>query len=297
MGWNYHIGMKLTLIPAGEFQMGGRESAEQTAALLNKDLGEAIGTGICDNEYPQHHVRITRPFFLGTYHLTRGQFRQFVVATKYKTDAEKDGKGAWGYTGEVLDERVKFSWQNTGFEQPDDHPVVNVSWNDALAFCQWLSRKEGKTYRLPTEAEWEYACRAGTTTLYSCGNDPETLAQVGNVLDATAKAKFPYLTSAIKASDGYAFTAPVGHFRSNAFGLFDMHGNAWQWCADRYDAAYYAASPADDPQGPHLGSEHVFRGGSWYDWAGCCRSAYRCGLTPEARCVNLGFRVARIAVE
>ena len=169
--------------------------------------------------------------------------------------------------------------------------MVNVSWNDAVAFCQWLSRKEGKTYRLPTEAEWEYACRAGTTTLYYSGDEPETLAQVGNVRDAKAKAKFADWTSTIKASDGFVFTAPVGKFRSNAFGLFDMHGNACQWCADWYDAAYYAASPTDDPQGPHSGSDRAFRGGSWYDWAGCCRSAYRYGLTPEVRCINVGFRV------
>ena len=137
----------------------------------------------------------------------------------------------------------KYSWRNAGFEQTDEHPVVNVSWNDAVAFCKWLSRKEGKTYRLPTEAEWEYACRAGTTTRYYSGDDPETLAKVGNVADATAKAKFANWKYTIKASDGYVFTAPVGQFTPNAFGLYDMHGNAWQWCADRYGKEYYAMSP------------------------------------------------------
>ncbi len=112
--------------------------------------------------------------------------------------------------------------------------MVNVSWNDAVAFCKWLSKKEGNTYRLPTEAEWEYACRAGTTTRYYSGDDPETLAKVGNVADATAKAKFPDWKYTIKASDGYVFTSPVGSFQPNAFGLYDMHGNAWQWCADWY---------------------------------------------------------------
>ena len=114
--------------------------------------------------------------------------------------------------------------------------MVCVSWNDAVAFCKWLSRKEGKTYRLPTEAEWEYACRAGTTTRYWSGDDPETLAKVGNVADATAKAKFANWKYTIKASDGYVFTATVGQFTPNAFGLYDMHGNAWQWCADRCGA-------------------------------------------------------------
>ena len=106
-----------------------------------------------------------------------------------------------------------------------------MSWNDAGAFCRWLSRKDGKTYRLPTEAEWEYACRAGTTRAYSSGDDPEMLAKVGNVADAALKAKFPDREYGIHASDGYVFTAPAGSFQPNAFGLYDMHGNAWQWCA------------------------------------------------------------------
>ena len=131
--------------------------------------------------------------------------------------------------------------------------MVNVSWNDAVAFCKWLSRKEGKSYRLPTEAEWEYACRAGTTTRYHSGDDPETLAKVANVADATAKAKFPAWKWTIKASDGYVFTAPVGQFKPNAFGLYDMHGNARQWCADWYGGDYYGKSPVDDPNRPRHG--------------------------------------------
>ena len=114
-------------------------------------------------------------------------------------------------------------------------------------------QKENKSYRLPTEAEWEYACRAGTTTRYFSGDDPETLAKVGNVADGTYKATFPQDKFTIKASDGYVFTAPVGQFKSNAFGLYDMHGNAWQWCADWCGDDYYGKSPADDPKGPHTG--------------------------------------------
>ena len=162
-----------------------------------------------------------------------------------------------------------------GFEQTDEHPVVNVSWNDAVAFCKWLNRKEGKTYRLPTEAEWEYACRAGTTTRYYSGDDPETLAKVGNVADAALKAKFPDWQYTIKANDGYVFTAPVGKFTPNAFGLYDMHGNAWQWCTDWYGAEYYARSPIDDPTGPDSGAVHVLRGGSWFVRPFFSRSATR----------------------
>ena len=155
--------------------------------------------------------------------------------------------------------------------------MVNVSWNDAVAFCKWLSKKEGKTYRLPTEAEWEYACRAGTTTRYYSGDDPETLAKVGNVADATFKANFPDWKYTIKANDGYVFTAPVGKFKPNAFGLYDMHGNAWQWCADRYGADYYAASALDDPTGPDSGPCRVLRGGSWFNGPIYARSADRSG--------------------
>ena len=208
------VKMEMVLIPAGEFMMGSGESAEATAAFFNKTYGEdLLKADFFKDEHPQHRVRITKPFYLGTYHVTRGQFRQFVADTGYKTDAEKGEKpGAWGWDPDKKEFgfNEKYSWRNAGFEQTDEHPVVNVSWNDAVAFCKWLSRKEGKTYRLPTEAEWEYACRAGTTTRYYSGDDPETLAKVGNVADATAKAKFPDWKYTIKASDGYVFTAPGG---------------------------------------------------------------------------------------
>ena len=233
---------------------------------------------------------------MGTYHVTRGQFRQFVKDSGYKTDAEKgEEPGAFGWNPEKrrFEFNKEYSWRNAGFEQTDEHPVVNVSWNDAVAFCKWLSKKEGKTYRLPTEAEWEYACRAGTTTRYYSGDDPETLAKVGNVADATAKAKFPDWKWTIKASDGYVFTAPVGQFKPNAFGLYDMHGNAWQWCADWYGDEYYAKSPADDPTGPDAGDVRVLRGGSWAHRPLFTRSAIASGIPPDSRNNFAGFRVAR----
>ena len=277
--------------------MGSGESAEATAAFFNKTYGEDLLTAdFFKDEHPQHRVRITKPFYLGTYHVTRGQFRQFVEDTGYKTDAEKGEKpGAWGWDPDkkAFGFNEKYSWRNAGFEQTDEHPVVNVSWNDAVAFCKWLSKKEGKTYRLPTEAEWEYACRAGTTTRYYSGDDPETLAKVGNVADAAAKAKFPDWKYTIKASDGYVFTAPVGKFKPNAFGLYDMHGNAWQWCADWYGAEYYAKSPADDPTGPDSGDDRVLRGGSWDIGPDDARSADRFGYWPSDRVDDTGFRVAR----
>ncbi len=171
--------------------------------------------------------------------------------------------------------------------------------------------------RLPTEAEWEYACRAGTTTRFYSGDDPETMAKIGNVADAALKAKFPDWTGGIKASDGFVFTAPVGKFTPNAFGLYDMLGNAQQWCADRYSEEYYATSPVDDPPGPDsradrvlpatpvdligphhpagtvVEADHVLRGGSWRDWAVGTRSARRLGRPRWYRDYETGFRVAR----
>ncbi|MCA9221053.1 MAG: formylglycine-generating enzyme family protein, partial [Planctomycetales bacterium] len=233
-------GISLVLIPPGEFAMGSTQSErERMLRLFPSTKAEDYA------DETQHQVRITQPFYLSAHEVTVGQFRQFVSETSYRTEAETDGEGGYGWNeaeGKFEGPDVKYNWRNTGFPQDDNHPVVNVSWNDAQKFCQWLSRKEGQTYGLPTEAQWEYSCRGGTTTAWSSGDDPETLAQVGNVADGTAKAKYPSL-STIAAKDGYVFTAPVGRFRGNSFGLFDMHGNVWEWCQDGYDANYYAVSP------------------------------------------------------
>jgi formylglycine-generating enzyme required for sulfatase activity/serine/threonine protein kinase len=269
------IGMTLKRIPAGMFLMGSPEWEGDT------------------DEHPQHEVRITRPFYLGVTEVTRGQFRLFLDETGYKTEAEKDGNGGYGWNeeGKKFEWNPRFTWQNPGFEQTDEHPVVNVSWNDAQEFTTWLSQKEGKTYRLPTEAEWEYACRAGTKTAHFSGDDAETLAAFGNIADGTAKAKYPELPT-IAARDGYIYTAPVGRFRTNAFGLYDTHGNVWEWCQDVYDEEYYKRSPVDDPPGPLGSSLRVHRGGSWCDRPRYCRSADRGGNGPAHRASGVGFRLA-----
>ncbi|MGA2704486.1 MAG: formylglycine-generating enzyme family protein [Isosphaeraceae bacterium] len=272
------IGMELVRIEPGEFLMGSPDSDLYAKA----------------DEKPPHRMRITRPFYLGKYEVTVGQFRRFVDDSGYQTEAEKDGKGGYGLNEAAnrFEQAPRYTWREAGFEQTDLHPVVNVSWNDAVAFAEWLGKKEGKTYRLPTEAEWEYACRAGTTTRYWSGDDAETLAAVANVADGTAKAKFPQWET-ISGFDGFVYTAPVGKFRANAFGMYDMHGNVWEWCWDWYSADYYKEPPVDDPRGPSQASDRVVRGGSWYDDPRFVRSANRLWDAPGIRSGNLGFRVAR----
>jgi formylglycine-generating enzyme required for sulfatase activity len=288
--------MKLVLVPAGNFMMGNSHTPRDEFTLMRRYYEYANRNSYHD-EYPQHRVRITRPFYLGAYHVTVGQFRRFVEDTGYQTDAERDKKeGGIGFDrkkGNFISS-PQYSWRNVGFPQTDDHPVLNVSWNDAVAFCKWLSGKEGKTYRLPTEAEWEYACRAGTTTRYYNGDDPEELAQVANIADATEHSLFRMDDWSIHGNDGYTFTSPVGQFRPNAFGLFDMHGNASQWCSDWYAHNYYESCPLDDPPGPPAGNERVYRGGDWEAGPDESRSAKRGAAPPQVRSYDTGFRVARI---
>jgi formylglycine-generating enzyme required for sulfatase activity len=170
---------------------------------------------------------------------------------------------------------------------------VNVSWNDAAAYCEWLGSQDGATYRLPREAEWEYACRAGTTTAFWNGDDVEAVVAVGNLADSSAQAKWKNYQSFTyqKRSDGFVFTAPVGSYPANPFGLYDMHGNVYEWCQDWYDAEYYSSSPMDDPANVRKAEYRVLRGGSWYGSARRSRSAYRDWDTPAYRNGNCGLRV------
>jgi formylglycine-generating enzyme required for sulfatase activity len=284
------IGMQLTLIPPGEFQMGS------TPAGVEKVLrSEASVSGqIADDEQPQHRVRITQPFYLGIYEVTKGQFHDFVDETGFKTDAERRRQGCGGYTGrpdQPFDNRPSFNWREWGVDESEDFPVVQVSRDDATAFCEWLSKREGREYRLPSEAEWEYACRAGTTQVFCTRDDPTDLTKDANLLDATARASFPKWTWTFPETDGWAITAPVGQFRPNNFGLYDMLGNAWEWCADPYDRAYYRSSPVVDPQGPPDPYSAVARGGSWSDGPSSCRPARRYGAGRISVLNSHGFRI------
>ena len=211
-----------------------------------------------------------------------------MAATRHVTDAEKDGQG-WGFDAKAAKfvQGQQYNWRNVGWKQSDNHPVVNVSWNDAVAFCAWLSRKENATYDLPTEAEWEYVCRAGKDKRYSHGDDREGLVRVGNVADASYRRLFPG-GMIVNGDDGHVFTAPVGQFAANAWGLYDLHGNVWEWCKD--GRRFYKAKAVRDPKGPDEGPR-VLRGGSWFDDPENCRCACRSAKPATERDVYIGFRV------
>jgi formylglycine-generating enzyme required for sulfatase activity len=263
------IGMQLVLLPAGGFWMGSPEAEEERRL----------------DEGPQHPVNITKSYYIGHFEVTVAQFRAFVAATGYQTEAEEDGKGASRPSpdGEWLPD-PQCTWRTPGWRQGDEHPVVCVSWNDAAAFCRWLSNHEGKTYRLPTEAEWEYACRAGTKTAFHFGNSlAADLANFDAAHPYGLGRKGKRLSQAVK----------VGSYGFNDWGLFDMHGNVREWCADVYDANYYQDSPADDPPGPDQKGLRVIRGGSWSDKGWQCRAACRDDSSPERRYSDVGFRVVR----
>ena len=275
--------MKLALIPAGQFAMGSRPGDR----------------GAESNEAPQRLITISPGapgFYMGVHEVTRGQFGAFVRATRYQTEAEKGG-WAYGVTARGWARVRGLTWRRPGFQQTDSHPAVAVSWNDATAFCKWLGKTTGKRVALPTEAQWEYACRAGSQAAFQWGNDPDGGKGWCNAADRTAKSKFSTWPSVFTWSDGRVYTAPVGSYMKNAFGLHDMHGNVWEWCRDYYAPQYSTArGNTTDPTGPAAGSLRVVRGGSWGGGVRDYRSASRRGRTPVTRGDGDGFRIVVLDV-
>jgi len=281
------IGMELQLIPKGSFVMGNEDSVVDLMKIQENVKQEWF-----EDAKHQHTVILQEDYYIGVHEVTVGQFKQFVAETGYKTEAETDGQGGVGIDAErnsgVFSEA---SWRLPGFPQDDDHPVVNVTWNDAQAFINWLSKKEGRRYKLPTEAQWEYACRAGTQTRYWFGATSEFLHRAANTLDQNYQRFFNNSTGeGLDIADGYTFTAPVGSFIPNQFGIHDMHGNVSEWCSD-WHAAYPNATTTN-PIGAETGTLRVCRGGAWDYTAVFCRSASRNARQPNDRCHCTGFRVA-----
>ncbi len=236
-------GIELVPIPKGSFYMGSK----------------ADDTDAWDDEKPRHKVTISQPFYLGKFHVTVGQFKRFVDAASYKTEEEKAG--------------LTRTWKDPGFDQTDDHPVVCVSWNDADAFCQWLAKETGANVRLPREAEWEYSCRAGTTTKFYFGDNDADLGDY----------------AWYSGNSGHG-THACGLKKRNDFGLYDMHGLVYEWCAD--GKRPYKDQEETDPEGPtSAGARRVNRGGSWRDDPRLCRAAFCLDTTPSYRRDDIGFRV------
>ncbi len=252
--------MEFVSIKGGEFIMGSPDEDKEAST----------------NEMPPHTVRIN-PFYLGMTEVTQTQYQEVMGNNPSYFSATGAG-------------RDKVAGQSTGH-----YPVENVSWLDAVRFCNALSMKDGFTpfyqvnggkveipdrkgpgYRLPTEAEWEFACRGGKTTRYSFGTDPSVLGEYGWF-----------------GENSGGRSHPVGQERRNGFGLYDMHGNVWEWCSDGWDDDYYKKTPEDDPPGASGAASQVFRGGGWDSEPRECRSANRYRFAPGNRSYFLGFRVAR----
>jgi len=234
----------------------------------------------------QHQVKVS-DFFMAKYTVTVAQFEKFIMESHYQTDADKDG-GSHIWTGKDWQKKAGVDWKCdvSGEEQKDkQHPVIHVSWNDATAYCNWLSKKLNATLRLPTEAEWEYACRAGTTTPFNTGDNLTTE-------QANYNGNYPYHKN--PKGKYLQRTKPVGSYPSNAWGLYDMHGNVWEWCQDWYGEKYYETCKKqgviENPTGPETGSGRVLRGGGWGDGARRCRSADRGDGDPDGRADFIGFR-------
>ena len=248
-------------------------------------MGDTFGDGKTD-EKPAHEVCLP-DYTMATFDVTVGQFRRFTEAAGYRTEAEK-GDGCYVFNGKKWSAQAGTSWQNPGFPQDDRHPAVCVSWNDAQAFAGWMSTLGSRQYRLPTEAEWEYAARSGGKKEKFAGfSDQNQLYRYANFCDVNCESS----RKAAGQNDGYSHTSPVGNYQPNGIGLYDMAGNVWQWTADWYGDKYYGSSPKDNPQGPTSGSYRVLRGGSWAYEAVNTQAAFRGSNSPDNRGFNLGFRL------
>jgi formylglycine-generating enzyme required for sulfatase activity len=253
-----------------------KERASVMTAGLVRIKGGSFSMGSNDNpdEEPVHAVTVS-DFYLGRHEVTVAEFRKFIQATAYRTTAEQRGwSHVWTGSGWKQAPGVTWEYDAKGVRRTpaqDNHPVIHVSWQDAVQYCQWMSVETGRTYRLPTEAEWEYAARGGSEGSYHDGNMA--------------------LAAWYKDNAG-GNTQPVGQKPANELGLHDMPGNVWEWCSDWYDSEYYRYSPSGNPQGPEKGSYRVLRGGSWASNGSLCRVATR-GLRAADSHNNLtGFRVA-----
>lgn len=263
----------MVVVPAGMFTMGSPPN-------------ETLHV----NGAPQHSVSILHAFAIGKFAVTLDQFSDFAEEAGY--DA---GTRCWTFEEGKWEERSNRTFRNPGFSQTGSHPAVCLSWNDASAYVEWLSKKTGKRYRLLTEAEWEYAARAGTSTRYFFGDSESDMCRYGNGADQTAKSAITGTTdwNFLPCSDDHAYTAPVGSFLPNAFGLYDMHGNVWQWVEDCWHDNYDGAPSDGSAWISGDCSRRVLRGGSWSNGPRLLRAAIHYWNSADGRDNLDGMRVAR----
>lgn len=276
---------KMVVIPPGSSLMG---------STIEEDAAEMVPARFALTEKPPHAVRIANPFALGRDEITKAQF------AAYLKDSGVLAPGgdcmAWDKTTQKWGRSPDNTWTNPGFAQTENDPVVCVSWAEAAGYAAWLAQKTKKPYRLASEAEWEYAARAGTTTVRDWGNERDIACTKANVYDTESAAFMrtkPGPNENFQCQDAFMFTAPVGSFPANKFGLNDMMGNAWEWTADCWHENYIGA-PKDGSAWVEANcKQRVGRSGSWGAEPWALRIAHRRGNAAEFKFSSLGFRIAR----
>ena len=261
-----------------------RENTEDVYSGIEFKQGSADGSA-SSSVKPLHWVSIKQPFAMSTSAVTVDQFRAFITATG------RDMQGCDAYDGRWK-HQDKNSWQSPGFEQNGTHPVTCASWRDATAYAQWLSAQTGHHYRLPSASEWEYAARGGSEAVQPWSANGSDACANANVADLSATRRFPGWM-AFNCNDGYVFTAPVGSFKANAFGLNDMLGNVFQWTEDCWNATYKGAPIDGSARTDGNCNEHELRGGSWFSSPGYVRADYRNHFAANYRASSAGIRLAR----
>lgn len=282
---------EMVIVPKGSFIMGGTNE---------EAISEGVNATVASWERPQHMVTIQKPFAIATTEVTLGAFKEFIRETNYAlpqgcTSLNAPSDPATGLATLAFIE--DYNYENPGFSQDNDHPVVCVRREDARAYANWISRKTGKNYRLPTEAEWEYTTRAGTQTIYFWGDDKNEACLYANVYDHSSDAENLYGYQRFECSDSFPYTAPVASFLPNNFGVYDLLANAREWVDDCWHYSYQSA-PTD---GSRWGSENnglcrfgVLRGGAWAYNTFNVRVAYRNAyFSSQARASMWSFRLAR----